>query len=555
MKLFVVMVWSLTITSVFGWNTKWNINNTQVEMRGFELFSERLIGIFDILLNEMRDVVITDGGRRLSNLFTDVISKHGNNVIMFCSYSYIINNLKLFEGLLTRHEFSLLILSDWDDSNLMDFLDVLRYKHMYIVIAFYNNVSKTYLQATMEKCLQRGLLHTVVIVNNYTSVNIIRGKFSTSPSCKTEIIIKELTWKPKKLHRVSYIFNAKQKIDMNGCVLNISTISIPPNVIVDRKNGIKPISGFETQMIREMGRDMNFTPNFHVHKFLVWGGSYDNGTSYGILGEVITGVSEIAYGVIWPTWNRKVMFDLSLPYENDCFGWAVPRGAAFHSLRYTLTGFLTDGFRYRSWICIFVSAMCICLLYVLHSVLLVSCDRFSIFEASCVGFLVTVSSLVQKSVHKSYLLPHLSMKIIFIIWLFYTFLIATMYNGILAERFVFPDVHPDLNTIEDLLETNLPMVTSHDVYRTIIDIDSNETLYNLVKQRIQVRSPSRDSIPKIMSGQKLAYCRNLETLYYYRDEKITSEMDVRNNFHIMKDCFLTYPLVIALRLVVFGNRL
>lgn len=550
MKCLVVVAWSLTFTTVFSWDPKWSINNTQSEMKGFELFSERLIDIFDLLSTDVRDLLITDGGRRLSNLFTDVVTKHGNNVIVFCSYSYIINNLKIFEGLLTRHEFSLLILSDWDDSNLMDFLDVLRYKRVHILIAFYNNVSKTYLQATVEKCLQLGLLHTAVIVNNHSSVNIIRGQFSTSSSCKTEITLKELHWRPGRSNK--YFFNAKQKINMNGCMLNVSTISIPPNVIVDRYNSTKPISGFETQIIREMGRDMNFTPNFHVHQFLVWGGSYENGTSYGILGEVISGKSEIAYGVIWPTRSRKVIFDLSIPYENDCFGWAVPRGAALHSLRYTLTGYLLDSFKIRGWICIIVSATCICLLYVLHSVLLVSCDRASIFEASCVGFLVTVSSLVQKSVHKAYLLPHLSMKMIFIIWLFYTFLIATMYNGILAERFVFPDVYPNLNTIKELLKTNLPMVTSLDVYRTIIDIDSNDTLYNYVKQRIQVRSPSRDSIPKIMSGQKLAYCRNLETLYYYRYETFTREGDMGNNFHIMKDCFLTYPLVIALRLVVFN---
>lgn len=109
---------------------------------------------------------------------------------------------------------------------------------------------------------------------------------------------------------------------MNNCPINISTSSFAPFVIplpslpINYKEGdvLNLTEGIEVEMIKAIGSRLKFRPFFRFHDAEDLGRIYDNNTSNGVLGAVLSRESSIGIGNIKPNDLFHQKFDFTVQY-------------------------------------------------------------------------------------------------------------------------------------------------------------------------------------------------------------------------------------------------
>ncbi|CAO1421445.1 unnamed protein product [Diamesa hyperborea] len=126
------------------------------------------------------------------------------------------------------------------------------------------------------------------------------------------------------------IFPAKVPVNMNGCPVKIATLIYPPFIFPPSKgqkvgNDVNLTKGIDIQIIKNIAKQANFSPKFHVlDESENWGQIFPlNNSGTGMMGEFMKHRTDIAVGSLKPDLERHKTFDFTVQYMEDTTVWVV----------------------------------------------------------------------------------------------------------------------------------------------------------------------------------------------------------------------------------------
>lgn len=120
------------------------------------------------------------------------------------------------------------------------------------------------------------------------------------------------------------LFPRNAKLRLGGCEVRVSTAEVPPAVVVPGRDTAHA-HGVTVNVLREMGRRLGYSLRLQDptdgHE---WGWAFTNGTGTGMIGDVMSGETEIAAGDYLPMGCRHALLDMSVSTYWTCMSLAVP---------------------------------------------------------------------------------------------------------------------------------------------------------------------------------------------------------------------------------------
>lgn len=429
-----------------------------------------------------------------------------------------------------------------DNNNIADFLETIKEKRSFIVLALYEDLVLNLKQGIEEKILSYNRFKSVVsLIKDSKSIQIGLYKNRIMSNCTRKTVLHTQIFKKCDIN-YSYLFDLDFKTDYQNCTMNVSTLIFPPNIYVDEKTNLAV--GYETAIIRELSKDANFSPNFLIRDPGIWGDVREDNSSNGIVGEVYTGKSEIALGVMWLTNQRYTYFDISKVYHYDCLTFAVPTDAGPKPFTISVAGYLLREFNTTSWILITVSIFTTTVILTIRDKLFETEEEFSLYESIVSAIVLIILLLTQRNVNKSYYVAQLSVSTLFSFWIFYSFIISTIYIGLMSTWILAPTSLYNLNKVADIVNSDLELSTTKNLYGSIKNFNDSNIVFDKLRRKITARDPVGLYLNRISRGYPMAFCRNKGNLEYMRNIMLLQN---DSTFHVANECILDYPLVMITR--------
>lgn len=296
-----------------------------------------------------------------------------------------------------------------------------------------------------------------------------------------------------------------------GVPKSLTTNPIYQNLTLSRGYG-----GMDGLLLRELVKYFNFDPII-VENFGEYGRVLPNGTAIGSLGDVVRRKVDLSINSRFLMDYKTQEIEFTFPYDSDELCMLVPK-----SVKVPVWKILLKCFSTLSWILI-----------------LVSCIFCSFF-----WYFIGPSRIISKVLWQIYsyivgnpykIVPTVSQFIFLMTCFFFNIIIFGIIQGSFFTEFTTSVFYPDIDTLEDLYESNLPIAT---YYWFLIDGDSSDLMTKLKKHQIEARGDLYD---------QTAYHRNVSTLV----RKKTTEMLIKKKYrtrdgtplvHIVKECHTTLLL-------------
>lgn len=308
-------------------------------------------------------------------------------------------------------------------------------------------------------------------------------------------------------------------------------------------NASRSIKGIEGNLLNEVAKKMNFIPTYVIaHNGVKWGWIYPS--PQGAVGEVFTGRSDFAIGLLAPTIERFENLDISLPYNGEeCITYGVPTGAGA-TAPYWIT-ILFFEFSFSIWLLIIISFLA-----------LFAAIRL-IAKISKKKWLPSASDIILYTYSSYFGLPifipkNLPFRIVLLSWILFAFIVTLAYKSSMGSRLTVPHKDPDINTFNELLQSKLQLTGYKNMLRLLQVNDTDPTIQKMIN-RFKVTDYDIDSAVELISSErKIAYVRHTTTFLYYA----LINPKVKGHIHIIKDCILVYhPSVITKKNSPFSYRL
>ncbi|CRK90889.1 CLUMA_CG004578, isoform A [Clunio marinus] len=229
------------------------------------------------------------------------------------------------------------------------------------------------------------------------------------------------------------------------CPIVISTYIYPPTIILDNINGTEIITGYDIELLETLGKMMNFTLKIElVTGQTAWGFITANGSSGGVIKKVMDGEADVAIGGYYLTLTRAKFMSFCI-YGNTKIIFVVPPGIPLSAFEKLL-----KPFSFYSWL-----ALCITLFIGLAVIyvtklqkphiqqLIIGSSKSSPYMNFCNILLNGLQQFSPKSSFSRSLLG---------IFLLFCMLIKTMYQGALFKFLQTDQRHPQVQTIDELIE-------------------------------------------------------------------------------------------------------
>lgn len=130
-------------------------------------------------------------------------------------------------------------------------------------------------------------------------------------------------------------FFPKKFANFFKCPIKIASSEIASKFIeVIHKNGTREYVGTDVEIINALADALNFQPSINYtskSKRNNFGAIYANGTSFGVIGQVVSGTSDLVVGLIMDSSRIKFM-DVSVSYYFYPVSVMIPSGAPYTSL-------------------------------------------------------------------------------------------------------------------------------------------------------------------------------------------------------------------------------
>lgn len=292
------------------------------------------------------------------------------------------------------------------------------------------------------------------------------------------------------------------------------------------------IAGIEGNIIEILTEKWNFTPNYinrHEHEW----GNFDPPS--GLVGDVYTGASDIGFGGLYPFSYRLEYLDTPVTHNiQDGSVFVTFKGAA-KKLPDWVTIFYAE-FTHTVWLCLFLAFL------------------ISIFFSSQLQHLViTLTGQQDNTTAIRYFAMLLgqsqkntkiwSVRCYILSWIWFGFIITSAYQSFLSGRLTAPPLTPNVNTLKELLQTDL-IISGPRGGLILFNVTGDDESSTTIRKIFEKSQPESRGVAKMLEviaeNKKDAFMHHYPILKYYvsANKKITSEI------HFLKEIlFENYPSI------------
>jgi len=322
----------------------------------------------------------------------------------------------------------------------------------------------------------------------------------------------------------------KTTMSKEGLHLKIGTLHYPPFIFQDQEKG--SVYGIEPSLLRILAEQLNFTFEYaFASPNEMWGEIFDFGgsnlTIIGLIGMLHRGEVDVALGDLYVDYNRKKYIDYTQPYGMgyECFMVPVPRP-------YPKWTALYGPFQWPVWIATFLSFTFAALTMRLTAQRYKAASTFKDFYL-CILYVLGNILGVHQNQHGIRLTTS---RLLFIIWLFCSFIIATMYRSVLISFMTSPNTPPPVDTIQQLIDSPIGKIT----FGTFIQeslLSSNIPLLRVLGEQLIVNY-NLTYMYSLMDSETWAVQSSKEGLEFEVSKRFLEANIATHQMHLMLECVL-----------------
>lgn len=136
----------------------------------------------------------------------------------------------------------------------------------------------------------------------------------------------------------------------------------------------------------------------------------------------------------------------------------------------------------------------------------------------------------------------LRLKIVFMTWIWYTFVISSLYQSSLGSKLTVPLRSENINTFKDLLESDLEFTGSLGGFRLVIQGNQTDEVKAITDRFKETDYSLSEAIEKIINDRNIAYMKDSTTFMY----NALKNPKAKGYIHYMKQCAHKFWAVIVL---------
>jgi hypothetical protein len=255
------------------------------------------------------------------------------------------------------------------------------------------------------------------------------------------------------------LFAKKTPTDLRGCPIRISAFAYSPFFNQDMNSGkhngaIVFNDGLEFRLLKAITAETDISVTFQPFPVGVdlWGRPLKNGSWSGILGQVLSGNSDVAICGLYYVCHLSNGFECSMPYIFDETLWYIPCPKPFpHWMS------LTRVFNVSLWlvfILVYVIYSCLIWVSVSLSNMQGNNQRSYISFSKCFFNLwaVILGVSVYEKIPKKTII-----RASFLLWVMYSFALNSVYQTFLTTFLIDPGLKHELSTVEELLRSGMEL--------------------------------------------------------------------------------------------------
>jgi hypothetical protein len=255
------------------------------------------------------------------------------------------------------------------------------------------------------------------------------------------------------------LFAKKTPADLRGCPVRVSAFAYSPFFNRDMNSGkhkgaIVFNDGLEFRLLKTITTATDISLTFHPFPVGgdLWGRPLKNGSWNGILGQVLSGNSDVAICGLYYVCHLSNEFECSMPYIFDETLWYIPCPKPFpHWMS------LSRVFNVSLWlvfILVYIIYSCLIWVSVTLSNMQGNSEHSYISITKC--FLNLWAIILGVSVYDK--IPKMTIiRASFLLWVIYSLALNSVYQTFLTTFLVDPGLSHELSTVEELLQSGIEL--------------------------------------------------------------------------------------------------
>lgn len=295
--------------------------------------------------------------------------------------------------------------------------------------------------------------------------------------------------------------------NLQGYPIRVSSYDVPPYFRrrQNKHNG-KIFEGNFGEMLETISMFMNFTILPHMFWENQIAGMYlPNKTWTGIVGDVLYNRADVGPCAITQSYQRSFFVEFTEPIVIDQLTFAVPRSGYRPQWENIVAPFTV-----HIWILILTALGVMQVFVMIHDFVL---RKLRIFKSNQLNTLNIFSVLLMVSI------PHmprsLLMKYVTLIWVCFSLIMSGIYQGILVSFMTKLRAYPELETFEDISQSDLTIITIPSYLRFIKQ--SPNPVLRFLTPRVEPVSSYSKGLGRICRQQDAALISLLTLLEYNKN--------------------------------------
>ena len=233
--------------------------------------------------------------------------------------------------------------------------------------------------------------------------------------------------------------------DLRGCVLKASAIKFHPYVICDEDGAVE--GGIDVQVLKTVSEKLNATVEFRIPAGKERKGQrLPNGTWTGLKGDLMYDKADVIAGCLLINSDDHTLFDDTNVYHTDRFTWIVARATP-----YPRWLSMSRVFTPVSWVLLFVSVL-------IFGFVMKYLPTFKHPESDS-DWSISKCILTVWAAFLGAGVPEMprgnTLRVLFFCWVVYSLAMNTIYQAFFTSFEVDPGLHHQIDTIEELLDTQI----------------------------------------------------------------------------------------------------